>query len=595
MTTELDIAPATKAEADERLAALRAEMKAQGLDGFLVPRADEYQNEYAPPATMRLAWISGFTGSAGFAVVLQDSAAFFTDSRYTVQAAAQLDQSTWECLQAPPNTVSAFLGALPEGLTIGYDARLHTVNELKPLLKAHSGLKAVDENPLDKVWADQPDWPITPCVPHALEYAGEDSASKRTRLAEEMTADAALITSPASIAWLLNIRGADVACTPLPLSTAILHKSGHVDLFIHAGKASDELDAHLGNQVTRHAEAALAEALSGLKDKTVLFDPTQSAEAHRAALEAAGADIVMGRDPCVLPKACKNRVEIDGTHKAHIRDGLALTKFLHWLAVEAPKGGVDELAAATKLTGFREQTGVLKDLSFDVISASGPNAALPHYRVTEASNRKLGLGEVYLVDSGGQYLDGTTDVTRTIMIGERDPIIADRFTRVLKGMISLSMARFPQGTTGTALDAFARQALWAGGLDFGHGTGHGVGSYLGVHEGPQGISPRAQEPLKPGMIVSNEPGYYLEGAFGIRIENLVVVTPPQEIRDGETPMLGFDTLTFAPIDRTLILADMLSLDEREWLNAYHAQVFDLYADELEDDARAWLADVTAEI
>lgn len=595
MTSELDIAPATKAEADARLKALRAEMQAQGLDGFLVPRSDEYQNEYAPPASMRLAWITGFTGSAGFAIVCQDHAAFFTDSRYTVQAAAQLDPDVWECLQAPPNSVSAFLGALPEGLTIGYDPRLHTVNELAPFLKAYAGLKAVEQNPLDKVWADQADWPVTPCVPHPLQYAGETSASKRQRLADDLQADAALITSPASIAWLLNIRGGDVACTPLPLSTALLHKTGHVELFIHPGKASDELDSHLGNQVTRHDEAALNDALSALKDKTVLFDPAQSADAYRILLEDAGATLLMGRDPCVLPKACKNKIEIDGTHKAHIRDGLALTKFLHWLSIEAPKGHVDELGAATKLTGLREETGVLKDLSFDVISASGGNAALPHYRVTPASNRTLQLGEVYLVDSGGQYLDGTTDVTRTIMIGPRDPVIADRFTRVLKGMISLSLARFPEGTTGTALDAFARQALWAGGLDFGHGTGHGVGSYLGVHEGPQGISPRAAEPLRAGMIVSNEPGYYLEGAFGIRIENLVVVTPPQDIRDGETPMLGFDTLTFAPIDRTLILADMLSLDEREWLNAYHAQVYDLYADDLEDDARQWLADVTAEI
>ncbi|MGB0920973.1 MAG: aminopeptidase P family protein [Alphaproteobacteria bacterium] len=595
MTTELDIAPANKAQADERLAALRAEMKAQRLDGFLVPRSDEYQNEYAPPASMRLAWITGFTGSAGFAVVQQDNAAFFTDSRYTVQAAAQLDPSVWTCLQAPPNSVSAFLGDLPEGLTLGYDPCLHTVNELKPLLKAHAGLRAVDQNPLDKVWADQPDWPITPCVPHPIEFAGEDSESKRSRLAASLNTDAALITSPASIAWLLNMRGADVACTPLPLSTVILHKSGHVDLFIHPDKANDALDAHLGNQVTRHDEAALAAALAGLKDKSVLLDPAQSADAYRIQLENAGANVTLGHDPCTLPKACKNAVEIEGTHKAHIRDGLALTKFLYWLSIEAPKGQVDELQAATKLTGFRQETGVLKDLSFDVISASGANAALPHYRVTEATNRKLQPGDVYLVDSGGQYLDGTTDVTRTIMIGPRDPIIADRFTRVLKGMISLSMARFPEGTTGTALDAFARQSLWAGGLDFGHGTGHGVGSYLGVHEGPQGISPRAQEPLRPGMIVSNEPGYYLEGAFGIRIENLVVVTPPQDIRDGETPMLGFDTLTFAPIDRTLILADMLSLDEREWLNAYHAQVYDLYADDLDEQARAWLKNVTAEI
>ena len=588
-------------DAANRLAALRDQIKAQGLDGFLVPREDEFQGEFIPASAERLAWLTGFTGSAGMAIVLADKAALFIDSRYTIQAREQVPGDLYEHVDVMEMPPSKWLGAnAKKDMRIGYDARLHTVTAMKAYRaaakKAECVLVPTDGNLIDAIWSDRPADPITPTVPHPAEYAGEDAGSKRTRLGKDIAnkdADAALLAAPESIAWLLNIRGTDVSHTPLPLSYALLSKDGHVDLFLDPGKASAELDQHLGNEVTRHDISAIGDRLAQLKDQAVLIDPAVTADGFREQLESAGAKIIIGNDPCSLPKACKNQTERAGTRAAHLRDGAALTRFLHFMATQAHKETLTELSAAQALYDFRAELDGLKDLSFDTISATGPNGALPHYRVTEESNRPIKKGDLYLVDSGGQYLDGTTDVTRTISIGDVAATEKDRFTRVLKGMVSLSLQRFPKGTTGAQLDVLARSALWNAGLNFGHGTGHGVGVYLRVHEGPQGISPRANATdLRPGMIVSNEPGYYLEGAFGIRIENLVMVTDPEEI-GGDDPMLGFETLTFAPIDRDLIIADMLNDAERDWLNAYHAQVRDVIGSQIKDaDCLNWLDQVT---
>jgi Xaa-Pro aminopeptidase len=577
---------------------IRQAMAEQGLDGFLVPHEDEHQNEYLPAANDRLAWATGFTGSAGAAVILKDRAAVFVDGRYTLQVKDQVDQSLFELQDLVEGGVPAWLESrLGRGQKVGFDPRLHSPEALERLkaaaARAGAELLPVKDNPVDRAWgAERPPQPKAPVVPHPLDYAGESSASKRARVGQglaEAGADAAVITSPASIAWLFNIRGGDVIRSPLPLGQALLDADGTARLFLDPDKVTPELGAWLGNQVSLEPPEALAGALQALGGKRVLVDPAQSSAWYFEALDGAGAGVLRGQDPCALPRACKNPTEIEGARRAHRRDGEALTRFLHWLATEAQESLPDERDVVSRLEHFREQTGVLKDLSFDTIAGAGSNGAIVHYRPTTHKIRRVEPGELLLVDSGAQYLDGTTDVTRTVAIGEPTAEMRHRYTLVLKGHLALGRARFPQGTSGQTLDALARAPLWAAGLDYDHGTGHGVGSYLGVHEGPQRIAKAGQPvPLRPGMIVSNEPGYYKTGAYGIRIENLQFVTEPEELEGGERPMLGFETLTLAPYDRRLINEILLSDEEREQVNAYHARVLAEVGPQLEPEVQAWL-------
>lgn len=587
-----------------RLAALRAELGRRNLDGFLVPRSDAHQGEYVPRCAERLAWLTAFTGSAGAAVVLSGRAAIFVDGRYTLQVREQTDTHLFEPRDLVGEGPVAWLVAnAPSGARIGYDPWLHTASGVDALRiaasQAGAELIACSSNPIDAVWSDQPGPPLSKAVPHPLALAGESAESKRLRIAEELKSrhvDASVITLPDSICWLLNIRGGDIQHTPFVLSFAILHADGSTDLFMDARKCTPELSQHLGNTVRLNDPDEFPRVLETLAGKMVLADPTNCAAAVFDRLEMAGARLQRGPDPCQLPKACKNAAEIGGMRKAHVRDGAALTRFLAWISREAPNGQLTEIDAAEALAGYRRQTGSLVDLSFDSISAAAHHAAIPHYRVTRSSNRAINRDEIFLIDSGGQYPDGTTDVTRTVIVGIPTPEMRDRFTRVLKGHIALATMQFPEGTTGAALDAFARAPLWNAGLDYDHGTGHGVGSYLSVHEGPQNISKRpVTQALKPGMICSNEPGYYKAGEYGIRIENLVVVTEPQPIAGGERPMMGFETITLAPIDLELVEPALLTEDERIWLNAYHTRVRQTLSTAVDDETRAWLAHATRAI
>ena len=596
--------------AAERLSRLRAELARRGLDGFLVPHADEHQGEYLPPHAERLAWLTGFTGSAGTAIVLSERAAVFVDGRYTLQAAQQVDEGLYEILHLIDQPPFKWLeGALQSGQKLGYDPWLHTEDQLGRLKAAleQVGAEAVAcaENPLDALWSDQPAPPLAEVVPHPQDFAGKASAEKRAEVAKALgdkPADAVVLSQPDSIAWLLNLRGGDVAHTPLPLSFAILHGDESVEWFVDPRKLTPGLEQHLGNAVSAAGPEAFGPALDdlGAAGKRVLADPASAAAWIFERLRASGAEIVKGADPCQLPKARKNPVELEGTRRAHRRDGAALTGFLAWLATEAPArakagSGITEQEAAERLEGFRRGQEHYRHLSFDTISGSGPNGAIVHYRVTEESDRALGLGELYLVDSGAQYLDGTTDVTRTVAIGEPSAEMRERFTRVLKGHIAVATARFPKGTSGSQLDSLARLPLWQAGLDYDHGTGHGVGSYLGVHEGPQRVSKVPNRvPLEPGMIVSNEPGYYKTGAYGIRIENLVTVveSPPAEGREEEKTMYALETLTLAPIERALIEPTLLSAEEIAWLDAYHARVRDSLTPLVDTETAAWLEEAT---
>ncbi|KQY95081.1 X-Pro aminopeptidase [Caulobacter sp. Root1455] len=581
---------------------IRAAMARQGLDGFLVPHEDEHQNEYLPAANDRLAWASGFTGSAGAGVILKDRAAVFVDGRYTLQVRDQVDQGVFEIRDLVEGGVPAYLETASKGAVIGYDARLHSPQALDGLkaaaARAGAALKPVAVNPIDEAWgAQRPAQPVAPVVPQPVQYAGEESASKRARVGSAVAAlgaDAAVITAPASIAWLFNIRGGDVIRSPLPLSQAVLRADGTARLFLDPAKVTGELPAWLGNQVSLEPPEALDDALAELTGKSVVVDPAQSSAWYFDTLVAAGAEVVRAMDPCTLPRACKNAVEIAGTIEAHKRDGAALTRFLHWLATEGQINPPDEKEAVAKLEAFREATGVLKDLSFDTIGAANGHGALPHYRPTERSNERAALGSLLLVDSGGQYLDGTTDVTRTVAIGEPSAEMVTRNTLVLKGHLAIARLRFPAGTTGSAIDAFARAALWSHGLDYDHGTGHGVGVYLGVHEGPQRISKAPNTiALQPGMIVSNEPGYYKDGEYGIRIENLEVVMPAEAVGDGDRPMHRFHALTLAPIDRRLVDKNLLSAEEIAQFDAYHARVVAEIGPRVEPEIRAWLEEVCA--
>ena len=593
-----EIGSARQAASAERLSRLRDELARRGLAGLLVPMADEHQNEYVPPRAQRIAWLTGFTGSAGLVIVLADTAALFTDGRYTLQARAQVDASLYELRHISDEPAADWLAErLTVGARLGFDPWLFTADGAARFRaaaeRAGASLVPLEDNPLDAVWADQPAAPLAPVVPHELRYAGEASADKRGRVAQGLGADAAVLTATDSIAWLFNIRGGDVAHTPLALAFATLRSDGTADLFLDRRKLTPGLDAHLGNAVALREPAEFAGALAELAGKRVRVDPAVSAAWVFERLEAAGAQIVRAADPCQLPKACKNEVELAGARAAHRRDGAALARFLHWLELNADR--TDELAAAERLEAFRREDPLFRDTSFDTISGSGPNGAIVHYRSTSETNRKLPAGSFFLVDSGGQYLDGTTDVTRTIAIGAPDAEMRDRFTRVLKGHIALARCRFPEGTTGSQLDALARLALWQAGLDYDHGTGHGVGSYLGVHEGPQRISKLANTvALKPGMIVSNEPGYYKTGAYGIRTENLVAVAR-QEIAGAEKPMLGFETLTRAPIDLAAVEPSLLDSAERAWLNDYHAEVRAALRPQLDAAAADWLDRATRAI
>ena len=581
----------------KHLPLVRAKMAEQGLDGLLVPHEDEHQNEYLPEANDRLAWLTGFTGSAGAGAVLSDRAAVFADGRYTVQVRAQVDPARFEILSLENNGLAAWLETAPKGAVIGYDPRLHSPDALATLRraadKAGASLKPVDPNPLDLAWGDErPEQPNAPVVPHHDRYTGETSAAKRARIGQairEAGAAAAVLTAPASIAWLFNIRGGDVIRTPLPLAQAIVRTDGTARLFMDPRKVTNELPGWLGDAVALEAPEALPQALEGLSGQPVLIDPGQSSAWYFDRLEAAGATIVRGMDPCTLPRACKNPVEVKGSRQAHIRDGAALTRFLHWVDTVAQQTLPTEREIAEALEGFREATGALKDLSFDTIAGAGPNGALPHYKPVGDKIRRIEKGSLLLVDGGGQYLDGTTDVTRTIAVGEPTADQRRMFTLVLKGHVAMATVRFPEGTTGHQLDVLARLPMWMAGLDYDHGTGHGVGSYLGVHEGPQRIAKMVNsQPLLTGMIVSNEPGYYREGHWGIRIETLQVVTPPEPIPGGERPMHGFEQLTFAPLDRKLIDVALLTATERAYVDAYHAETLAKVGPLLDGEAKAWL-------
>ncbi len=587
---------------EDRLKALREQLVRERLDGFVVPLTDEHMSEYVGEYAQRLAWLTGFQGSAGSAVVLPEEAAIFVDGRYTLQVREQVDAAYWQFESVPQTSVAAWLGAhAPEGGRIGYDPWLHTRAWVKAaseaLAERGAELVAVETNPVDAVWPDRPAPSDARLVVHEDRYAGQSAAEKRQGIADWLTAkkaDAVVLSALDSIAWTFNIRGKDVSRTPVALAYAMVHADATADLYVAPEKIDEAVLQHLGNAVRVHPRAHFAGALRDLAGKTVAADPERAVAAIFEALDAGGATILPLRDPAVLPKAIKNRVEIAGHKAAQERDGAALSRFLHWIAVETPKGGVDELTAAAQLEQFRKETGLLEDLSFDTISGAGPNGAVVHYRVEEKTNRPIEQGSFYLVDSGGQYRDGTTDVTRTIAIGAPSEEMRRRFTLVLKGHIALARAQFPTGTRGSQLDVLARQFLWAEGLDYAHGTGHGVGSFLSVHEGPQRIATAGgnDEPLQPGMILSNEPGYYKTGEYGIRIENLVLVER-RDVPGAEREMLGFETLTFAPIDRNAIDTGILTAEERAWVDAYHAKVVEIVGPQLDGDAREWLEQACA--
>ncbi|PIW28252.1 MAG: X-Pro aminopeptidase [Rhodospirillales bacterium CG15_BIG_FIL_POST_REV_8_21_14_020_66_15] len=587
-----------------RLKTLRAELAKRGLDGFIVPRGDEHQGEYVAARSERLAWLTGFTGSAGMAVVLARRAALFVDGRYTLQAAAQADAGLYDLRHITSEPATDWIeGALPKGGRLGYDPWLLTPAQVprfrEACQRAGGDLVPVDGNPVDAVWTDQPPPPAAPVRPHPLKYAGLASADKRRAVADQLKAegqDAQILSAPDSIAWLLNIRGSDVPRTPVVLSFAVIHKDAGVDWFIDPAKVPDTLSRHLGKDVRVRAPDTLGELLDRLARKRarLRIDPMADPMWIAARLADGGARVDRAQDLCVLPKACKNATEIKGMRAAHLRDGAAMARFLAWFHAEAPEGRISELEASDKLYALRRENDLLRDLSFDTISGSGPNGAIVHYKATPASNRRIRKGDLYLIDSGAQYLDGTTDITRTVAVARPSKEARDRFTRVLKGHIALARARFPRGTTGSQLDPLARQFLWAAGLDFDHGTGHGVGSYLSVHEGPQRISKMPSTvALEPGMVISNEPGYYKTGAFGIRIENLVLVREAEAPRGAERDLLEFETLTLAPIDRALIDTALLDAGERAWLDAYHARVRKALLPLVDTATRAWLKAATA--
>lgn len=590
----------------DRLKELRRTLSNEQLDGFVVPLTDEHMSEYVGSYAQRLAWLTGFEGSAGSAAVLANDAAIFVDGRYTLQVREQVDGSLYSYQSVPKVQVADWVAEkVGVGQKIGYDPWLHTrgwVRDTERKLEARSStLVAVDRNPIDLIWRDRPQPSSARIDVHPVELAGRSSDAKRKEVAEWLRSQGAsyvVIAALDSIAWLFNIRGHDVSRTPVALAFAIVDTDAKARLFTDPGKVAPDVAAHLGPDVTvvERAQFALHLRELGSSGKPIIADPATCVSAIFRLLEEGGAKIIEARDPCVLAKAVKNDEEINGAKAAHRRDGVAVTRFLRWFDEEAPKGHLSEVSAAAKLEEIRRESNMLRDMSFDTISGAGPNAAIPHYRVSEKSNRPVENNSIYLVDSGGQYPDGTTDITRTMIVGTPTDEMRDRFTRVLKGHIALARAKFPAGTRGSQLDVLARQFLWQVGLDYAHGTGHGVGSYLSVHEGPQRIATfgGGDEPLRAGMILSDEPGYYKAGEYGIRIENLILVVPV-EVPGAEQEMLGFETLTLAPIDKRLIDTSLLTIDERQWLNDYHARVWHELGDAVPPEDRGWLEQATQPI
>ncbi|MEZ5674902.1 Xaa-Pro aminopeptidase [Thalassovita litoralis] len=581
-----------------RLSRLRAELQRDGLAGFLVPRSDAYQGEYVAPCDERLSWLTGFTGSAGFCAALRDTAGVFIDGRYRTQVKAQVDLDHFTPVPWPETRLGDWLlTALPDGGIVGFDAWLHTAEEIEDLQRildgSGIGLRPV-ANLVDRVWPDQPAPPQGRITVYPDELAGASHAQRRAQIAKVLTDTdqrATVLTLPDSIAWLLNIRGSDIPKNPVPHCFAILHDNGHLSLFVDAAKLDDTARAHLGTDITIRPLSAFEAALRSLPGP-VRVDRGSAPLQVTVELEEAGVPIVWGQDPCILPKACKSKAEIAATKDAHVTDAAAMCEFLAWFDAQSP-GTVTEIDVVRTLEGYRRATNALLDISFDTIAGTGPNGAVIHYRVTESTNQVLEDGQLIVVDSGGQYLNGTTDITRTLPIGTVGNEEKACFTRVLQGMIGVSRLRFPQGLAGRDLDAIARYPLWLAGLDYNHGTGHGVGVYLCVHEGPQRLSRVSTVPLKPGMILSNEPGYYREGAFGIRIENLIVVQDAPALAGADDrAMFAFDTLTWVPIDRRLICRDMLAQGEIDWINQYHANCRDKISPRLTEGARIWLRDAT---
>jgi Xaa-Pro aminopeptidase len=594
--------PAEASESAPRLAALRAELVRRGLDGFVVPHADRHQNEYLPPSEERLAWLTGFTGSAGAAIVLAERAVLFVDGRYTLQARDQSDPKLFTIEHLVDTPPSAWIEAnLTAGQKLGFDPWLHTAEGAERLAKACATVGAIlvatEPNPIDAACRNRPAPPHGAVVPHDLQFAGEPAAQKLDRIRAEikkLKADALVVSDPHAVAWTFNIRGADVHHTPLPLAFAIILADG-ARLYVDEGKLTDMARSALAGLAEIRPEETFAQDLAalGAEHLTVRLDQATAAHAISQGITANGGKVSRGPDPIAIMKAVKNTAEIAGSHAAHRRDGAAVANFLAWFDREAPHGQLTEIDAVEALETFRRDTGLLRDVSFSTISGAGPNGAIVHYRVTRKTNRKIVPGELFLIDSGAQYQDGTTDITRTVIVGDASPEMRDRFTRVLKGHIAIARAVFPDGTAGSQLDSFARAHLWTAGLDFDHGTGHGVGSYLSVHEGPARISKLGTAALIRGMILSNEPGYYKAGHYGIRIENLVLVTEAPEVAGGEKPLNRFETLTLAPIDRRLVDRHLMTADEIDWFDAYHAEVRETLMPLVAADTRTWLGAATA--
>jgi Xaa-Pro aminopeptidase len=586
------------AQTGPRVQALRAELARRGLAGLILPRADRHQNEYVPPSEERLAWLSGFTGSAGVVIVLDREAALFTDGRYTLQARTQIDSSVFATVNIGETSPEKWIEQnLPSGAKLGYDPWLHTAESAERLARACATvggeLVTAEPNPVDSIWHDRPQPPLGQVVLHDLKFAGETAPDKLRKIHAEigkLRADALVISDPHAVAWTFNIRGADVAHTPLPIAFAIVPQQGQPVLYIDGVKLSNAVRAKLEETAEVREPRAFTDDLKalGAAHRTVRLDQATAADALSRIIGDAGGKTTRGPDPIAAMKAVKNPTEIKGARRAHLRDGAAVTRFLAWFDREASHGKLTEIGAVEALESFRRETGLLKDVSFPSISGAGPDGAIVHYRVTRSTDRAIAPGELFLIDSGGQYEDGTTDITRTVAVGEPTAEMRERFTLVLKGHIAIARAVFPDGIAGSQLDPFARQALWAHGLDFDHGTGHGVGSYLSVHEGPARISKLGNTALKRGMILSNEPGYYKAGEYGIRIENLVLVVEGPKVEGAEKPLNAFETLTLAPIDRRLIETKLLNAGERSWLDAYHRRVAETLAPLVDDATRAWL-------
>jgi Xaa-Pro aminopeptidase len=592
---------AERSNSAPRLAALRAELKRRGLDGFIVPRADRYQNEYVPPCAERLAWLTGFTGSAGLAVVLADRAVIFVDGRYTVQADEELDLSAFTIEHLVEHPPGAWIEEnLPAGAKLGYSPWLHTVDGAERFARACTAaggsLVAVADNPIDAAWSDRPAPPHGAVVLHDLRYAGEEAKAKLARLrAELQKPDALVVSDPQDVSWLFNIRGSDVPHTPVVLAFAIVPREGRAALYVEPRKLGNEVRHRLEELAELHAPADFERDLAALgkAKRTVRLDPAGCPEAIARLVTENGGKVLRGSDPIAPMKSVKNSAEIEGARAAQLRDGAAVTRFLAWFDREAPRGRLTEIDAVEALESFRRDTGLLKDISFPTIAGAGADGAIVHYRVTRRSNRRIAPGELFLIDSGGQYEDGTTDITRTLAVGPPGAEMRKAFTLVLKGHIAIARAVFPDGTSGAQLDTLARQFLWRAGLDFDHGTGHGVGSYLSVHEGPPRIAKLGSAPLKRGMILSNEPGYYRTGVYGIRTENLILVTEAPPVAEADKPLNAFETLTLAPIDARLIDAPLMTGEEIAWLDAYHARMRDTLAPLLDAQDRDWLIAATA--